>query len=337
MKRVWLVVACAAASAFMGGAVLFSGVVQGWWLNSGPSVKADDPAVVARPLSVSPRSPEYGERVTATLTLVVRKDLVDVRTTVLEEHFAPFQAVSQRTERTTDGDLTTLRYTFVLECLQKPCLPLGSTKSMTLRPIRVYYRLRKGSRPQRIFVPWPSVNITTNISVHDVKEVFRYIVNPSPEHSPFRAELAAMPKASSPFGFTPNAVLGVAFGLSALLLLCAAFCVVIGVKRWVVKPMTSAGADKDGLTTVDHAFTLAEKLTSENPEHRAQVSRNLRSLAFATLAQECARLRLDESAEKLEACAWRLEELTPQERREMREMLAKLRVAHDRGANEVSP
>lgn len=169
-----------------------------------------------RPVSavatLSPREPQFGDTVLATLDVLVDPRRVDPGSVGVATGYAPYRvAASERTVRR-EGGVPDIHLESRLRCLALACVPPGTASTVRFQPVRVSYR--EGSQARSLAVTWPALHVHSRVAVADLQHPLLRI---------------PPPRASSGYRFPPGptgyallALAGVlALGGSALLLLVA--------------------------------------------------------------------------------------------------------------------
>jgi hypothetical protein len=160
-KRLAIAGAAAVAAAALVATVLV--------LRGGESGPAKSEAVVAS-TSVSPRLPAFGDRVTADLRVRVDRRQADPRSVRVTARFTPYRPLGPPAQRkSASGEMTVLRYRYVLDCLERACLPRG--KLFLFPSARVTYR------GGEVSATWPDVRLETRGSGHATRQI-RHLVTP---------------------------------------------------------------------------------------------------------------------------------------------------------------
>jgi hypothetical protein len=133
-------------------------------------------AILATP-SIAPSVHVFGDRVTATLDVVVDASKLDPDRVQLTPRFFPYERVGDvRVERKDYGDVTRLRYTMQLRCLGPLCIPSrlasaagpqepgrGERKAFRFRPSFLVYDQQPRDRLLQV-VRWPTLEAVSRIN-----------------------------------------------------------------------------------------------------------------------------------------------------------------------------
>lgn len=153
---------------------------------------------VAAQAKLDPTVHVFAEPVKATVEVVVDRDQLDPDRVRVDTRFLPYDVKAERTSRENRGDLTVLRYEYVLRCLRIACIPdilqsaageaesgRGERRAMRLRPARVLYEEESGKKRYLTTAAWPEVVSVSRLKESDVPEfgefVFKTSVTPLPE------------------------------------------------------------------------------------------------------------------------------------------------------------
>jgi hypothetical protein len=105
------------------------------------------PGGIGLAVLVDPASPHFGDRVTATVEILVDPRQVDPDSVRVVTDFAPYRAAAppHRSRREARG-LVTIRHRFRLLCLRAPCRPpVGGVRTFRFTPARVTFRRVNGT------------------------------------------------------------------------------------------------------------------------------------------------------------------------------------------------
>lgn len=168
----------------------------------------DRPVAVERALT--PRDPQFGDTVVATIDVFVDPARVDTHTVRVRTSFAPYGvASSRRTVRSVAG-VSVTHVVDRLRCLAAVCVPPGDSRTVRFPPVRVSYR--NGARPATLVAAWPALRLHSRVAKADLRHPILRVPRPQPAASDYRLP----PRAT---GYTLLALAGLmALGGGALLL-----------------------------------------------------------------------------------------------------------------------
>jgi len=257
-----------------------------------PSVREPPPA---RPLAVrvslEPRTPLFGDLVTARAEVLVDRDQVDSARVRVSSDFGPYTQVGPTAEsRSGSGRATSLGFRFGLSCLASDCLP----GTVALPSLRVTAPLRNGGTATAT-AQWPAVAVRPRVSAADA----------AAEPPRWRIQ-TALPPVSYRVG--PATTANLLTALAAALALAA-----LGLVTWeVVRRERLRAARGRAASRLESALALVRESTRRGAEDRrkalAQLARVLArdGEVGRPLAARSARLawgRADPSPARTEALA----------------------------------
>jgi hypothetical protein len=177
----------------------------------GPPARLQDRPVSAV-ATLSPREPQFGDTVVATLDVLVDPRRVDPDSVSVTEGYAPYRVTaSDRTVRR-EGGVSVTHLESRLRCLGLACVPPGTASRVRFQPVRVSYQ--EDSQPRSLDVAWPALHVHSRVALADLRHPLLRV--PPPRAS---AGYRFPPR---PTGYALLALAGVlALGGSALLLLVA--------------------------------------------------------------------------------------------------------------------
>jgi hypothetical protein len=148
------------AAAAIAAVLLAVGLAEGWWDGRAPTSRPG-PSIAAT-ASLSPGAVHFGDPLTARAELVVDPARVEISSIRFVPQFLSYRVA--RAERTPShaGGLTTLSYSFALECLEAGCAPGRAQVPLTFPDAIVRYRARSGA-PGRLAVPWPGITVASRL------------------------------------------------------------------------------------------------------------------------------------------------------------------------------
>lgn len=241
---------------------------------------------LAEPITVNttlgPQQHLFGDPVQARVEVILDAKRIDPDTIKVRANFAPYRPLAppRRTE-TAAGQITQLRFDYLLDCLGYRCLPSGQRK-FDLHDGTVEYRRHGVAGVQTEPVDWPPMQIAGRINPSRMYEAqlrgeYRDLGPLSYRLSPTLIEVVAL-------------VLAVLFGAAALILILR------------LLPLARL-AERLGLKTVDQRTSLERALArvretaeDERPEEGRR--------ALERLAQELRRVQNPELAWAASRLAW---------------------------------
>jgi hypothetical protein len=147
--------------------------------------------VVAR-VKLAPQSVLFGDAVTATVDVVVDRTRVDPRDVSVRTNLLPYLPVGRIIRTRTDvGNLTELRTTSRLQCLEQRCALPAARLRIKFPPALVIYRLRDGGPRRRLIARWPPVLVDSRLDTEAVAQSKLLAFG-----APWRADVATMPRIS---------------------------------------------------------------------------------------------------------------------------------------------
>lgn len=160
--------------------------------SSGSGERATPTDPIAATGALTPRIVLFGDTITAQVDVTVDREIIDADDVDVTWSPAPWARIGQpRRSRQDSGGSAYLRTTFVLRCLERPCLPVRETEEVELRPAQVTYTapVGEGTRRLSVDVEWPTVVVHTRAGATDDSR--RDVLA-----APWRAELVALPEAT---------------------------------------------------------------------------------------------------------------------------------------------
>ena len=246
---------------------------------AGPAEAQRELRVPGRPVVVLradlPPTHLFGDRVRARLTVAVNPVLADPDSLRADARFAPYRVVEVAAGRAGEarGGRVVVRYDYLLECLQRVCLP--SDDPVEFPDARVDYRTSDGEEAEPLSVEWPELAVVSRLSEEDL------------EQPQFRASAPAV---------EARGARGLAWALAAAALLV----LVLGVlAAWLLaRPPRAAPvlAAPPGGSPLDAAFAVLERPAARTAEERR--------VALDTLARSLERSGRRELAARARRLAW---------------------------------
>jgi hypothetical protein len=236
---------------------------------------------MARPVlastALSPGFPAFADRLTAELRVLVDRRRADARSLKIEARFSPYRALGAPARwETKSGGATLVRYRYLLECLNRACLP--RPRPFVFPQARISY---KGKEAGAVTASWPPFLVAPRVKASD-------LARPR-----MRDALRPLPKVT--YSSAPRA-LEVALGGGAVLLLLAATALLSGTRRPRAAPVPLAHANGAG-SPLEAALALVRQAAAARD---ARMQRK----ALERLSAELRRSRLTRLARAARRLAW---------------------------------
>jgi hypothetical protein len=250
------------------------GVALGWWHGGARIERPSRPLETTATLSL--RSVEFGDPLTARLDLLVDPREVDPAGIRIKPRFAPYRVTAaQRRVRRAGGVL--ISYRFALECLSPACVPGRAPVEKRFLPAFVSFPTRSG-RVERLTVDWPSYLLVSRLTDADR-------ANPT-DRLHVDSTIAAVT-----YRVAPGTLRALLTAASAALLLLAAALTALALRRRAQPPVL---AEPD-LPPLSRALLFVHASTSNGfPDDRrkalSRLARELRVSEQPELARAAARL-----------------------------------------------
>lgn len=282
----------AIAAALAAGAA--AGVIALVWLASSSGPSAAEPRRALTVLtSISPQPVFFGDHVIARAEIVVDDRRIDPDDIRVDENFQPFALAAPPTRlRSRAGNVTSLGFRFVLECLNDACLPKGTTREVAPAPLRVHAAAASTT------VRWRSVQIVARVPESAVSK------SPTPWHVQL-----ALPAVG--YRSDPQTLANILTILAAALAVAAVALAALEVARHRERVLLRARAR----TRLERALDLARESVARDVDDRrkalAALARELDGhgeLTFAT--EKLAWARSDPTPPNVEALVDEIEEAT---------------------------
>ena len=195
----------------------------------------------------------FGDRVRASVTVIVDRKRVDPTSVGFNAHFQPFITLgSPSVTRQDTGRLTRLVYSADLICLTNLCLSKDDPAPVhvSFPPAQVFYISKTGGR-KTLPLPWQATTIGPRTTVEDLNGADPY------EQPSWRATTVPLPVS---YDTSPHTLRLVLFVLSGLLFALALFALV----RFVLTGKLRFRR----LTSLERAVVLVERAQPESPDKR---------------------------------------------------------------------
>lgn len=213
--------------------------------------------------TLEPRTHMFGQEVTATLVAVFDPRRIRPDSVRVEPGFNPYEIVRETRTESRSGDLTRIRFEYVLQCLRQGCAPSRDKRQFEFNLTSVFYTLVGIGQSQET-VQWPPLQVVSRLGAFDLDQ-------PS-----WRAANRELPEAT--FRAPPLAIAGVLFGGAALLVAAAVGLVAIARPRRAVEE--EEAEEVQSRTALDRALELvdAHSRNGTTPEGRKALERLGREL-----------------------------------------------------------
>jgi hypothetical protein len=276
----------AAAAAVLGTAAIVAvalaiALEEGWW-----SSRAGTPTL-APPISaqtaLAPGAVHFGDPVTARALLVVDPARVEASSVRLVPRFLSYRVAQATSARSHAGGLTTLAFSFALECLEAGCAPGRAQVPLAFPDAIVRYRTAAGA-PGRLVIRWPEITVASRLDDADRADPAAHL----------RADTWPPPVS---YDLSPEALIGGLATGSGLLVLAAALLLILAVRR-PAGARAEPPADAAARTPLEAALLLVREAASDG--HGPA----LRRLALQRLVRELRRSDRAELAQAAGRLAW---------------------------------
>ena len=270
----------------LGAAVV--GVVAGVIVlgGSGPGELTEEELALTRSRvrvasSLEPRTHLFGERVTATLDALFDPRRVRPDSVRVEPGFNPYQIVSEKRTKSAAGDLTRVRFEYVLQCIRQGCAPSRDKRQFEFNLTSVYSTMVGVGQNQET-VQWPPLEVVSRLGPFDL------------DRARWRADTRRVPEAT--YRAPPLAIAGGLFG-GAALLAAATFGLLAVSRPRRAGEEAEVEDDVQRRTGLDRALELVEahSRNGTTPEGRKALER---------LARELLLVGRDDLAGRARALAW---------------------------------
>jgi hypothetical protein len=176
---------------------------------SGARVDLSGRAVSVRQ-ALTPRDPQFGDTVVATIDVFADPSRVDVGSVQVKAGFEPYSVTSSSRSVRTIGGISVIHLERRLRCLDLPCVPVARVKAFRFGPVRVSYRT--DARTHTVSSPSPTLRVHSRVTEADLaRPVLRV---PGPVAAPDRYRL---PQTATGYALLALAALLAAGGAALLL------------------------------------------------------------------------------------------------------------------------
>jgi hypothetical protein len=236
--------------------------------------------------SLEPRTHMFGERVTARIEAVFDPRRIRPGSVRLEPAFNPYQIVSEERTEAAAGELTRIRFEYVLQCLRQGCTPSRDKRQFEFPLTSIFYTMT-GVGPSQETVQWEPLEVVSRLGPFDL------------DQARWRADTRHVPEAT--FRVSPAVIAGGLFGGAALLLAAAAGLVYASRPRRAVEEVE--------VETAVHRRTALERALDLVDTHSQNGTSPEGRKALERLARELLRVGRDDLAGRARQLAW-----SPQQR-----------------------
>ena len=195
----------------------------------------------------------FGDRVRASVQVIVDRERVDPSRVGFTAHFEPFVRLGVPVVTRKDtGRLTRLVYTSDLICLTNICLSPDKPEPVHVQfpPVQVFYTAKSGGR-HTLTLPWQGTTIGPRTTAQDLNGADPF------EQPSWRATTDPLPVS---YAISPHTLRLVLFVTAGLLFALALFALV----RFVVTGKLRLRT----LSPLERAVVLVERASAESPEKR---------------------------------------------------------------------
>ena len=228
--------------------------------------------------TLEPRTHMFGQPVTATLEALFDPRRVRPGSVRVEPGFNPYEIVSEERTESAAGDLTRVRFEYVLQCLRQGCTPSRDKRQFEFNLTSVFYTMVGVGQGQET-VQWPSIEVVSRLGPFDL------------DQPRWRADTRSAPDAT--YRASPAVIAAGLFGGAALLVAAAVALVAVSRPRRAVE--VEEVAEVRQRTDLDRALELVEahSRNGTSPEGRKaleRLARELQQIGHDTLAGKARRL-----------------------------------------------
>jgi hypothetical protein len=275
--RAAVVVVAAAIAAVL----LALSLAEGWW-NDGAGPAEPESAISAQ-VSLSPAAVHFGDPLTARAVLVLDPTRVEAASVRLVPSFLSYRVASAERQVSHAGGLTTIAYSFALECLEAGCAPGRAQVPLDFPAAILRYRTRAGT-PRRLAVSWPEITVASRLDDADRADPGAHL----------RADASPPPVS---YDLSPGALVDGLAAASGLLVLAAGVLLFFALRRRV--PATAVPEpDGAGRTPLESALLLVREASSDGH------GPDLRRLALQRLVRELGKSHRRDLAQAAGRLAW---------------------------------
>lgn len=132
---------------------------------------------VAAVVTLTPADPQFGDPVVASVEVLVDPNRVDPDSVKLDARVAPYAVTSTSRSAGRAGDVSIVRFTDRLDCLDAACVPKHDVATLRLPRLRVAY---SGGA---IAVAWPSLRVHARVPVTDLSHPMLRVSRPQSKSS----------------------------------------------------------------------------------------------------------------------------------------------------------
>jgi hypothetical protein len=195
----------------------------------------------------------FGDRVRASVQVIVDRKRVDPSQIGFNTHFAPFVELSTPSVTREDtGRLSKLVYSAQLICLTNLCLSKANPEPVHVQfpPVQVFYTAKSGGR-HTLSLPWQATTIGPRTTVQDLNGADPF------EQPSWRATTDPLPVS---WGIAPHTLRVILFTAAGVLFALGLFALARFALIGRLRPRR--------LTALERAVVLVERTQPESPEKR---------------------------------------------------------------------
>jgi len=195
----------------------------------------------------------FGDRVRASVQVIVDRKRIDPSRVGFTTHFAPFVHIGPaRVTRDDSGRLTRLVYSAELICLTNLCLSKANPEPVHVQfqPTQVFFTAANGLR-RALVLPWQATTIGPRTTVQDLNGADPF------QQPSWRATTDPLPVS---YAHSPRTLQLILFGAAGLLFALGLFALI----RFVLTGKLRLRA----LPPLERAFVLVERPPAESPDKR---------------------------------------------------------------------
>jgi hypothetical protein len=231
--------------------------------------------------ALEPRTHLFGEEVRATVEALFDPRRVRPDSVRIEPGFNPYQIVRESRTESAAGDLTRVRFEYVVQCIRQGCTPSRDKRQFEFGLTSIFFTMVGVGQSQET-VEWPPLEVVSRLGPFDLDE------------PRWRADTRRVPEAT--YRASPGLVAGALFGGAALLVLAAVGLVLVSRPRRVAEEPDVEETVRRR-TALERALELVDShsLNGTTPEGRKALER---------LARELGHLGHDDLAGRARRLAW---------------------------------
>lgn len=264
--------------------VLSLAIVTGGSSAGEESAALEDPVAVLT--TISPREPRFGDLVEAEILVTVDEARVDPSRVQVAARFEPFrQLAAAEPAMSRTGGLTTLRYSYSIQCVEETCVSEEGSRTVLLPTAIVSYVEQGEPLGIDLHVMWPAVGVGSRLAAG------------SDEEPTIRSPASGLPEPS--YTIDPTLLGWVLVGLAGVLVIGAGVVAARLLVRVDSPPSMAASEPQDDVVVspLDRALEHVE-VAAEAPEAAD------RRIALDELSRALDQQGLDGLAPRARRLAW---------------------------------